>query len=151
MSRARTAFGVIALVLTSAGCSGESPPRPRAELTIDGHKRPITNGVECTTTEDAAGIRSIHLVAVNGVAQLNVSLSEATPPLVNGFGLALTSEPDVYWMAYQTVKKTSDVHANRDGKSYKVSGTGNGTKPGPKRPGKSDTQELKFQVLVVCP
>lgn len=150
MSRARTAFGVAALVLT-AGCSAESPPRPRAELTIDGHKRSITSGVECTTTEDAAGNRITQLVAVNGVAQLNMSLSEATPPLVNGFGLALTSEPDVYWMAYQTVKKASDVHANRDGKSYKVSGTGNGTKPGPKRPGKRDTQELKFQVLVVCP
>lgn len=154
MPLVRTSIGVAALVLAVSGCSTASGPRPKAEITIEGNKRTITSGIRCTTSEGRAGNRNTHITALNGVAQVDLSLSDATPPLVNGFGLALTSQPDVYRIPYQTVKKASDVHANRDGKTYKVIGTGNGTRPGPKpikKPGESGLQELKFQILVICP
>jgi hypothetical protein len=154
MSNVRIGLGAAALVLAMAGCSTESTARARADVIIDGNKRSITSGVRCTTSTGAAGNQTTHITAMNGVAQLDLSLSDATPPLVNGFGLALTSDPDLYRIPYQAPKKVEDAHANRDGKTYKVIGTGRGTKPGPKpaiKPGESELQNLKFQILVVCP
>lgn len=154
MSHARTAIGVAALVLAASGCTSESTPRAKADITVEGHKRTISSNIQCTTEPGESGDRTTHITASNALASVDLSLSDAMPPMVNGFALALSSEPDAYRIPYQTVKKASDVHANRDGKSYKVSGTGNGTKPGPKpptKPGQSDLQEIKFQVLVVCP
>lgn len=82
---------------------------------------------------------------------MTLSLSDSTPPDVNGFGISLKIGSVDYQMPYQPVQSPTQVEATRQGKSYTLTGTGHAVIRHAVIPGQTGMRELPFGVHVTCP
>ncbi len=134
-----TALGVSALGATLPACSAHSgpgsPPVRRQLRGRDrhgrGHTHTISGVVECrtspavrTATPSESGTQTTRVNAHDDSASVTLSLSDSTPPDVNGFGISLKIGSVDYQMPYQPVQSPTQVEATRQGKSYTLTGTG---------------------------
>ena len=65
---------------------------------------------------------------------------------VDGFAISLKVDNGQYQLPYQSVQSPTQVQANKEGKSYTVTGAGQGTSPG-----QSGTRQVTFGIHVTCP
>ncbi|MEQ0707833.1 hypothetical protein, partial [Mycobacterium tuberculosis] len=100
-----TALGVSALGATLPACSahsgpGSPPSAPSAPaaatVMVEGHTHTISGAVECrtspavrTATPSESGTQTTRVNAHDDSASVTLSLSDSTPPDVNGFGISL--------------------------------------------------------------
>jgi hypothetical protein len=122
-----------------------------ADVMVDGHTHTISGAIDCSTsasnpsaTPTQAGTETTSISAQDDSAWINLSLSNATPPSVDGFSLSLTVENGEYSIPFQKPQKP--VEATKQGKSYAVKGTGSGWST-PGRVGRA----LPFEIHVTCP
>jgi hypothetical protein len=143
-----------ALVPSLSGCSEETSAKPAtADITIEGHQHTITSGVECNSepanphaTPAQSGSHTTHITASDGAAEELLSLSDTTPPGVNGFSVTVTVNTDVYRIPFQPIESSTKVQAAKTGKSYTVTGTAKGSEPNV-----TGMRDLQFAVHVTCP
>lgn len=157
-----TALGVSALGATLPACfahsgPGSPPSAPSAPaaatVMVEGHTHTISGVVECrtspavrTATPSESGTQTTRVNAHDDSASVTLSLSDSTPPDVNGFGISLKIGSVDYQMPYQPVQSPTQVEATRQGKSYTLTGTGHAVIPG-----QTGMRELPFGVHVTCP
>jgi Mycobacterium 19 kDa lipoprotein antigen len=156
-------LGVVVVAAILPACSTKSgqpatqptstASSPSATIMVDGHKHAFPGGVECTSspaqpsaTPAESGNQTTRIKASDDSASVSMSLSDGTPPAVNGFAISLKVGPGQYQMPYQSVQSPSQVEATKDGKSYTVEGTGQGLAPG-----QSTMRDLTFGIHVTCP
>ncbi|OSC37654.1 lipoprotein LpqH [Mycobacterium decipiens] len=156
------ALGVTVLGASVPACSTKSGPGSppgsssapaRATVMVEGHTHTISGAVECSTspavrtaTPPESGTQTTRVSARDDSASVTLSLSDSTPPDVNGFSISLKSGNTKYQMPYQPVESPTQVEATRQGKSYTLTGTGHAVIPG-----QSGMRELPFGVHVTCP
>lgn len=99
-----------------------------------------------TPTPSESGTQTTRVNAHDDSASVTLSLSDSTPPDVNGFGISLKIGSVDYQMPYQPVQSPTQVEATRQGKSYTLTGTGHAVIPG-----QTGMRELPFGVHVTCP
>jgi hypothetical protein len=117
---------------------------------VEEHTHTISGGVDCSTsaaqpsaTPAESGNQTTRISAHDDSASVSLSLSDATPPAVNGFAISLKTGSTDYQMPYQSVQSSSQVEATRKGKSYTVTGTGQAMAPG--------MRMVPFGIHVTCP
>jgi hypothetical protein len=120
---------------------------------LEGHSHTISGGVECrtspaqtTATPAESGTQTTRITAHDDSASVNVSISDLSPPDVNGFSLSLKAEGASYVMPYQPVQSATQLEATRNGKSFTVTGTGQA-----ETGGQGGTRQLPFGLHMTCP
>ena len=159
--RVLAAAGIGVAVL--GGCSGKdgqpgaapgsSPAPAGTTVMINGSKHTIVGGVRCASsaarpgaTPAESGDLTTHISVRDDSASVTLALSDETPPSVDGFGVSLKVEQGEYRLPYQAPQSATQVQATKNGKSYTVTGTGQGISP---RQG--DVQRVTFGIHVICP
>jgi Mycobacterium 19 kDa lipoprotein antigen len=79
-------------------------------------------------------------------ASISLALSDEKPPSVDGFAISLKVDEGQYQLPYQSVQTPTQVQASKEGKSYTVTGAGQGSAPG-----QSSTRQVTFGIHVTCP
>jgi hypothetical protein len=156
-------LGVVVLVAGLSACStkGGGPASPASSspapssttVMLDQHTHTITTGVDCNTsaakpsaTPAESGDLTTHITAYDDSASVSLALSDETPPSVDGFAISLKVGNGQYQLPYQSAQSPTQVQATKEGKSYTVTGTGQGTTPG-----QSGMRQVIFGIHVTCP
>lgn len=79
-------------------------------------------------------------------ASVSLAVSDETPPSIDGFGLSLKVESGEYQVPYQAPQSATQVQATKNGKSYTVTGSGQGVSPNT-----GDVHQVTFGIHVTCP
>ena len=155
------AAGVGLVVL--GGCSGKnghpgaapstSHPPVSTTVMINGNKHTMLGGVECTSsaaqpsaTPAESGDLTTHITVHDDSASVTLTLSDETPPSVDGFEVSLKLDSGEYRLPYQAPQSATQVQAAKNGKSYTVTGTGQGVSPK-----QGDVHQVTFGIHVTCP
>ncbi|WP_163745641.1 lipoprotein LpqH [Mycobacterium lacus] len=135
-----------------ASAPSSSPTPTNATVMVDGHSHTISGEVDCRTTPTQpsatpaeSGSQTTRISAHDDTASVSLSLSDATPPGVNGFAISLNAASATYQMPYQAVQSPNQVQASRQGNSYTVTGTGKALAPG-----QGGMRDLPFEIDVTC-
>jgi hypothetical protein len=155
-------LGVVVLVAGLSACSSKSGPASPASsspasssttVMMDRHTHKITAGVECTTsasqpsaTPAESGDLTTRITAHDDSASLSLALSDEKPPSVDSLAISLKTDSGQYQMPYQTPQSATQVQATKEGKSYTVTGSAQGTSPG-----QGDVHSVTFGIHVTCP
>ena len=155
-------LGAVVLVAGLSACSSKSEPASRARSTpasstttvmMEQHTHMITGGVDCATsasqpsaTPSESGDLTTRISAHDDSATLSVALSDETPPTVDAFAISLNTASGQYRMPYQAPQSATQVQAIKEGKSYTVTGSGQGVSPG-----QGDVHQVTFGIHVTCP
>ncbi len=155
------AAGVGLVVL--AGCSsnnahpGAAPstshPPVSTTVMINGNKHTMLGGVECSTsaaqpsaTPAESGDLTTRITVHDDSASVTLTLSDETPPSVDAFEVSLKLDSGEYRLPYQAPQSAIQVQAAKDGRSYTVTGTGQGVSPK-----QGDVHQVTFGIHVTCP
>lgn len=160
---AAAGLGVAVLAAALPACSGNagrpssapssSAAPPSTTVMVGGDKRTMVTNIDCSrstaqasaTLPESGGVTtriSVH----DDSASVTLALSDETPPSVDGFGLSLTVGSGQYQLPYQAPQSATQVQAAKDGKSYTVTGTGQGVSPN-----QGDVHQVTFGIHVTCP
>jgi hypothetical protein len=156
-------LGVAALVAGLSACSSTSSPPPTAAspssgssattVMLDQHTHAIANKVDCnnsaaqpSATPAESGDLTTRISAYDDTASVSVALSDETPPSVDGFAISFKVGTGQYQLPYQATQFATQVHVAKQGKSYTITGTGQGMTPG-----QSDVRQVTFGIHVTCP
>lgn len=160
---ATAALAVVALGPSVSACSskGGAPGAPSSStpaavsstVMIDGNKHTMIAAVDCTSsaaqpnaTPPESGDLTTRISVHDDSASVSLALSDEQPPTVDGFGISLKLDNGQFQLPYQGTKSPTQVQATKDGKSYTVTGTGEGTAPG-----QNGMRQVTFGVHVTCP
>lgn len=158
-----TGLGVLVLMAALSACSTKSggPPSPTSSspafsittVMLDQHTHTIYNRVECNSsaakpsaTPAESGDLTTRITAFDDSASVSLALSDEIPPSVDGFAISLKVGNGQYQLPYQSVRSPTQVQANKEGKSYTVTGAGEGTIPR-----ETGTRQVTFGIHVTCP
>ncbi|MBW0014997.1 lipoprotein LpqH [Mycobacterium sp.] len=161
--RAATGLGVAVLGSYLSACSSNNaqPPvaatsSPAASTTtvmMDGNKHTMTARVECkssaaqpSATPAESGDLTTRITVHDDSASISLAISDEKPPSVDGFAISLKTESGQYQLPYQAPESATQVQATKDGKSYTVTGTGQGVSPN-----QGDVHQVTFGIHVTCP
>ena len=73
-------------------------------------------------------------------------MSDEKPPSVDGFAISLKVASGQYQLPYQGSQYATQVQATKDGKSYTVTGSGQGVSPS-----QGEVHGMTFGIHVTCP
>ncbi|MGE2816151.1 lipoprotein LpqH [Mycobacterium heidelbergense] len=153
--------GVVVLVAALPGCSTKSGAPPAsssaalsgATVMLDQHTHTIYSKVDCNTsaakpsaTPAESGDLTTRITVHDDSASVSLALSDEKPPSVDGFAISLKVDNGQYQLPYQSVQTPTQVQASKEGKSYTVTGAGQGSAPG-----QSATRQVTFGIHVTCP
>src|SRR5215471_3812618 len=144
---AAAGLGVIALAAALPGCSSKggqpssatssSAAPPSTTVMIGGNKHTIMAKVDSTATAAKpsatpaeSGDLTTRITVHDDSASVSLALSDETPPSVDGFAISLKVGTGQYQLPYQSVQSATQVQASKEGKSYTVTGSGQGSTPG---------------------
>jgi len=156
-------LGVLLLMAGLSACSTKSrgPASPTSSspafsattVMLDQHTHTIYSKVDCNSsaakpsaTPAESGDLTTRITAFDDSASVSLALSDEIPPSVDGFAISLKVGNDQYQLPYQAVQSPTQVQASKEGKSYTVTGAGQGTIPG-----KSGVRQVTFGIHVTCP
>ena len=153
---------VLAAVLSacSSKSGGQAPsapsPSPAVSSTtvmMDGNKHTMIGGVDCkstaaqpSATPAESGDLTTRITVHDDSASISLALSDEKPPSVDGFAISLKTNSGQYQVPYQAPETANQVQATKDGKSYTVTGTGQGSSPN-----QGDVHSVTFGIHVTCP
>jgi Mycobacterium 19 kDa lipoprotein antigen len=160
---AAAGLGVLALGAALPACSSKSGQPTSATsssaapssttVMVGGNKHSIMTKVDCTSTAaqpSATPVESGDLTTRISVhddsASVSLALSDEKPPSVDGFSLSLKAGSGEYQLPYQAPQSATQVQATKDGKSYTVTGSGQGASPN-----QGDVHQVTFGIHVTCP
>jgi hypothetical protein len=155
-------LGVLLLMAGLSACSTKhggpasptsSSPASATTVMLDQQTHTIYSGVDCNSsaakpsaTPAESGDLTTRITAHDDSASVSLALSDEIPPSVDGFAISLKVGSDQYQLPYQATQSPTQVQAAKEGKSYTVTGAGQGTIPG-----KSGTRQVTFGIHVTCP
>jgi hypothetical protein len=156
-------LGVLLLMAGLSACStkhggpvsptSSSPAFSATTVMLDQHTHTIYSKVDCNSsaakpsaTPAESGDLTTHITAHDDSASVSLALSDEIPPSVDAFAISLKVGNDQYQLPYQATQSPTQVQAAKEGKSYTVTGAGQGTIPG-----KSGTRQVTFGIHVKCP
>ena len=120
---------------------------------LDQHKHTIYSRVECNSsaakpsaTPAESGDLTTRITVSDDSASVSLALSDEIPPSVDAFAVSLKVGTGQYQLPYQAVQSPTQVQASKEGKSYTVTGAGQGTMPG-----QNGTRQMTFGIHVTCP
>ncbi|OBA59874.1 hypothetical protein A5647_15420 [Mycobacterium sp. 1100029.7] len=120
---------------------------------LDQHTHTIVGNVECTTSASApqatppeSGDLTTRVSVHDDSASVSLALSDEKPPSVDGFSVSFETGNGRYQLPYQPTQSANQVLVTKDGKSYTITGTGQGTAPG-----QSGLRQVTFGIHVTCP
>lgn len=155
------AAGVGMLLLAACSGKGGQPPSgphssPAAVTTtvmMDGNKHTMIAPVTCTSaaaqpsaTPAESGDLTTRINVHDDSASVSLAISDETPPSVDGFAISLKLESGEYQLPYQSPQSATQVQATKAGKSYTVTGAGQGVSPN-----QGDVHQVTFGIHVTCP
>jgi hypothetical protein len=160
---AAAGLGVIALAAALPACSSKggqpssatssSAAPPSTTVMIGGNKHTIMTKVDCTATAAQpsatpaeSGDLTTRITVHDDSASLSLALSDEKPPSVDSFSISLKAGSGEYRLPDQAPQSATQVQATKDGKSYTVTGTGQGVSPN-----QGDVHQVTFGVHVTCP
>ncbi|OBA70090.1 hypothetical protein A5641_14150 [Mycobacterium sp. 1554424.7] len=160
---AAAALGVVALAAAVPACSSKSAQPSSATSTsaapasttvmVGGNKHTIMTQVECkataaqpSATPAESGDLTTRITVHDDSASVSLAISDEKPPSVDAFSLSLKAGSGEYQLPYQAPQSATQVQATKDGKSYTVTGTGQGTSPN-----QGDVHQVTFGIHVTCP
>jgi hypothetical protein len=160
---AAAGLGVIALGATLPACSSKggqpssatssSAAPSSTTVMVGGNKHTIMTKVDCTSTAAQpsatpaeSGDLTTRISVHDDSASVSLALSDEKPPSVDGFSLSLKAGSGEYQLPYQAPQSATQVQATKDGKSYTVTGTGQGVSPN-----QGDVHQVTFGIHVTCP
>ncbi|GBG37365.1 lipoprotein LpqH [Mycobacterium montefiorense] len=154
-------FGVVVLVgLSACSTKGGGPASPASSppalthttVMLDQHSHTITAKVDCTTTASAphatppeSGDLTTRIGVHDDSAAVSLTLSDETPPSVDGISISLKVGNGQYQLPYQPTQPANHVQVTKDGKSYTSTGSGQGTMPG-----QTGMRQVTFGIHVTC-
>lgn len=158
-----TGLGVLVLMAALSACSTKSggPPSPTSSspafsittVMLDQHTHTIYNRVECNSsaakpsaTPAESGDLTTRVTVYDDSASVSLALSDEIPPSVDGFAISLKVGDGQYQLPYQSVRSPTQVQASKEGKSYTVTGAGEGTIPR-----ETGMRQVTFGIHVTCP
>ena len=120
---------------------------------MDGNKHTLTAKVDCNSsaaqpsaTPSEYGDLTTRITVHDDSASVSLTLSDEKPPSVDGFAISLKVGSGQYQLPYQAPQSATQVQATKDGKSYTVTGTGQGVSPN-----HGDVHQVTFGIHVTCP
>lgn len=160
---AAAGFGVVLAGASLSACSGKggqpssapssSAAPPSTTVMVDGTKHTMMTAVECnnsaaqpSATPAESGDLTTRITVHDDTASISLALSDEKPPSVDGFAISLTTGSGQYQLPYQAPQSATQVQATKDGKSYTVTGTGQGVSPN-----QGDVHQETFGIHVTCP
>jgi lipoprotein antigen len=159
---AAAGFGVVVLGAGLSGCSGkgaQSAPTssttaaPSTTVMMDGNKHTMIARVECNSsaaqpsaTPSESGDLTTRITVHDDSASITLALSDEKPPSVDSFAISLKTASGQYQLPYQAPETATQVQATKDGNSYTVTGSGQGTSPT-----QGDVHQVTFGIHVACP
>ncbi len=130
-----------------------SPAVSSTTVMMDGNKHTMIAGVECkstaaqpSATPAESGDLTTRITVHDDSASISLALSDEKPPSVDGFAISLKTRSGQYQVPYQAPETANQVQATKDGKSYTVTGTGQGSSPN-----QGDVHQVTFGIHVTCP
>ena len=156
-------LGVLVLMAGLPACStkrggpaspaSSSPALSATTVMLDRHTHTIYGRVDCNSsaakpsaTPAESGDLTTRITAYDDSASVSLALSDEIPPSVDGFAISLKVGTDQYQLPYQSVQSPTQVQASKEGKSYTVTGAGQGAIPG-----QTGTRQVTFGIHVTCP
>jgi Mycobacterium 19 kDa lipoprotein antigen len=156
-------LGVVALASSLSACSGKSGQPSSAPsssgafstttVMMEGNKHTMVTAVDCnnsaaqpSATPAESGDLTTRISVHDDSASISLALSDEKPPSVDGFAISLKTGSGQYQLPYQSPQSATQVQAAKDGKSYTVTGSGQGVSPG-----QGDVHQLTFGIHVTCP
>ncbi|HWS93305.1 MAG TPA: lipoprotein LpqH [Mycobacterium sp.] len=160
---AATGLGVVVLATSLSACSSKggqpasapssSPAYSTTTVMVGGNKHTMVTGVDCNSsaaqpsaTPAESGDLTTRITVHDDSASVSLALSDEKPPSVDGFAISLTVGSGQYQLPYQAPQSATQVQATKDGKSYTVTGTGQGVSPFG-----GDAHQVTFGIHVTCP
>ncbi|OBG41552.1 lipoprotein LpqH [Mycobacterium sp. E3198] len=155
--RAAAVLVVSAACLPACSSKGSQPSAtstsavpPTTTVMMDGNKHTMTASVECTNSASVppaeSGDLTTHISVRDDAASITLSMSDLVPPSVDGFAISLKTEAGQYQLPWQAPQSVTQVQATKDGKSYTITGTGQGASPN-----QGDVHQVTFGIHVTCP
>ena len=130
-----------------------TPAVSSTTIMMDGNKHTMIGGVDCkstaaqpSATPSESGDLTTHITVHDDSASISLALSDEKPPSVDGFSISLKTGSGQYQLPYQAPETANQVQATKDGKSYTVTGTGQGSSPN-----QGDVHQVTFGIHVTCP
>lgn len=157
----RIVVGAVVVAAAVSACSTKSGAPPAsssaassgATVMLDQHTHTVYSRAECNTsaakpsaTPAESGDLTTRITMHDDAASISLALSDEIPPSVDGFAISLKVENGQYQLPYQSVQTPTQVQATKEGKSYTVTGAGQGSAPG-----QSGTRQVTFGIHVTCP
>ncbi|WAC93457.1 lipoprotein LpqH [Mycobacterium sp. Aquia_213] len=163
ISRRVAGLGVVVLAAGLSACSNNggkpaspassSPAPSNTTVMLDQHSHTITSKVECSSSASAphatppeSGDLTTRISVHDDSASLSFALSDEKPPSVDGFSISLKVGNGQYQLPYQPTQSVNQVIVAKDGKSYTITGNGQGTMPG-----QTGMRQVTFGIHVTCP
>lgn len=152
---------VLAAGLSACSAKGGAPASPTSStpaptnttVMLDQHSHTITAKVDCTSTASAphatppeSGDLTTRISVHDDSAAVSLALSDEKPPSVDGFSISLKVGNGQYQLPYQPTQSANQVQVIKDGKSYTITGSGQGTMPD-----QSGMRQITFGIHVTCP
>ena len=123
---------------------------PTTTVMMDGNKHTMIAGVECNNSAAVppaeSGDLTTHVSVHDDSASIALSISDEKPPSVDGFSISLKTGSGQYQLPWQAPQSATQVQATKDGKSYTITGTGQGASPN-----QGDVHQVTFGIHVTCP
>jgi hypothetical protein len=163
ISPARRLVLAVILAASLSACSSKggqpssapttSPAISSTTVMMDGNKHTMIGGVDCkstaaqpSATPAESGDLTTRITVHDDSASISLALSDEKPPSVDGFSISLKTGSGQYQLPYQAPETANQVQATKDGKSYTVTGTGQGSSPN-----QGDVHQVTFGIHVTCP
>ena len=156
-------LGVLVLMTGLSACStkkggpaspaSSSPAFSSTTVMLEQQTHTIYSRVDCnssaakpTATPAESGDLTTRITVNDDSASVSLALSDEIPPSVDAFAVSLKVGTGQYQLPYQAVQSPTQVQASKEGKSYTVTGAGQGTMPG-----QNGTRQMTFGIHVTCP
>lgn len=103
-------------------------------------------GLRAARNAPGVGDLTTRITVHDDAASLSFALSDEKPPSVDGFSISLKVGNGQYQLPYQPTQSVNQVIVAKDGKSYTITGNGQGTMPG-----QNGMRQITFGIHVTCP
>jgi hypothetical protein len=159
---AAAGIGAVVLAASLSACSSKSgqsaptsstPAAPSTTVMMDGNKHTMIAQVECkstaaqpSATPSESGDLTTRIAVHDDSASITLAISDEKPPSVDSFAISLKTGSGQYQLPYQAPESATQVQATKDGGSYTVTGSGQGTSPT-----QGDVHQVTFGIHVTCP
>jgi Mycobacterium 19 kDa lipoprotein antigen len=158
---AAAGIGVVVFAASLSACSSKkgqsaptsTPAAPSTTVMMDGNKHTMIAGVECkstaaqpSATPSESGDLTTRIAVHDDSASITLAISDEKPPSIDSFAISLKTGSGQYQLPYQAPESATQVQATKDGTSYTVTGSGQGTSPN-----QGDVHQVTFGIHVTCP